>query len=271
MLIQSTSSTLDISGNGGLTMTSGSNMNVTSTGNMSFSSGSSLMTFSSQKFTLSSSSLALSVPLNITGVTSQSPLLSLLSSGSGDTLKVQSTSSSSSYYLLRLLSASTERFSVRNDGKVTFQRQVNATNNTSSSSASFSINISGTTYDSWFYGPASGTVGTVNTYDFGPGNIMYANWTTSNQRILGVPNTSSNSNAWRTYLDNNESIVLKYYAASGKEIDGITSQNGSPPTSIGNYAIFSTAAKSVEVVILKVGSTPKCYWSTCAGECGVLF
>lgn len=271
MLLQSTSSTLNISGNGGLNITSGSQMTFTSTGAMSFSSGTSLMTFSSQKFNLTSSLLALNVPMTISGVTSQSPLLSLLSSGSGDTLKIQSTSSSSSYYLLRLLSASTERFSVRNDGKVTFQRQVNATNNTPSSSTSFSISISGITYDSWFYGPASGIVGTVNTYDFGPGNIMYADWTTSNQRILGVPNTSGNSNAWRTYLASDESIVLKYYAANGKEIDGITSQNGSPPTTIGNYTIFSTAAKSVEVVILKVGATPKCYWSTCAGECGVLF
>jgi hypothetical protein len=272
MLIQSTSSTLDISGNGGLTMSSGSNMNVTSTGNMSFSSGSSLMTFSSQKFTLSSSSLALSVPLNITGVTSQSPLLSLLSSGSGDTLKVQSTSSSSSYYLLRLLSASTERFSVRNDGKVTFQRQVNATNNTVSSTASFTINISSVTYTSWFYGPSAGNTGQgLSTTDFGPGNILYADWTTSGQRIIGIPN-ASNSTSWRDYLANNESITLHYYAKSGKEFDGMTSVTASgPPTSSGAYTIFSTSASYVEVTILMVGSTPKCYYSTCSGECGVLF
>ena len=271
MTIQSTSSTLNLLGNGGLNITSGDQMTFTSTGAMSFNSGSSLMTFSSQKFNLTSSLLALNVPLTITGVTQQSPLLSLLSNGSGDTLKVQSTSTSSSYYLLRLLSASTERFSVRNDGKVKFQRQVNATNNTASSSASFSINISSVLYTSWFYGPAAATVGSVATYDFGPGNVMYANWTTSGKRIIGVPNTSGNSNAWRTYLSNNESITLNYYAESGKEFNGITSQNGSPPTSAGNYTLFSTAASYVQVTILMVGSTPKCYYSTCAGECGTLF
>lgn len=269
MLIQSTSSTLDISGNGGLTMTSGSNMNVTSTGNMSFSSGSSLMTFSSQKFTLSSSSLALSVPLNITGVTSQSPLLSLLSSGSGDTLKVQSTSSSSSYYLLRLLSASTERFSVRNDGKVTFQRQVNATNNNASSTASYSPTTGSlTAWEFWCHGPASGTQSSVNVYDFGPGNNIYANWTTSKNRAILINNVSSSSSAWREWLSNDESITLNYYAASGKEFDGISSFSGSPPTSV---SVFSTSASYVQVTIMKVGSTTKCYWSTCAGECGVLF
>lgn len=271
MLLQSTSSTLNISGNGGLNITSGSQMTFTSTGAMSFNSGTSLMTFSSQKFNLSSSLFALSVPMTITGVTTQSPLLSLLSSGSGDTLKVQSTSTSASYHLLRLLSAGTERFSVRNDGKVRFQRQVNATNNTISSSASFSINISSILYESWFYGPASATVGSVATYEFGPGNVMYANWTTSGKRILGVPNTSGNANAWRTYLSNNESITLHYYAVSGKEFNGITSQNGSPPTSAGNYTLFSTAASYVQVTVLMVGSTPKCYYSTCAGECGTLF
>ena len=271
MSLQSTASTLSISGSAGVSITSGAQMNFTSTGAMSFSAGTSTMTFSSQKFNLTSSLLALNVPLTISGVTSQSPLLSLLSSGSGDTLKVQSTSSSSSYYLLKLLSSSTERFSVRNDGKVNFQRQVNATNNTVSSTASFSINISGTTFDSWFYGPVSGTVGGVNTYEFGPGNVIYADWTTANQRIIGIPNTSSNGNAWRTYLSNNESITLHYYAANGKSVNGITSQAGSPPTSIGNYTIFSTAASYVEVTILKVGSTAKCYYSTCSGECGVLF
>jgi len=272
MLLQSTSSTLNISGNGGLNITSGSQMTFTSTGAMSFSSGTSLMTFSSQKFNLTSSLLALNVPMTISGVTTQSPLLSLLSSGSGDTLKIQSSSSSSSYYLLRLLSASTERFSVRNDGKVTFQRQVNATNNTVSSTASFTINISGVTYTSWFYGPSAGNTGQgLSTTDFGPGNILYADWTTSGQRIIGIPN-ATNSTSWRDYLANNESITLHYYAKSGKEFDGMTSVTVSgPPTSVGRYTIFSSSASYVEVTILMVGSTPKCYYSTCSGECGVLF
>jgi hypothetical protein len=273
MLLQSTSSTLNLSGNGGLNIVSGSAMTFTSTGAMTFSSGNSLMTFSSQKFNLSSSLLALSVPMNISGVTSQSPLLNLLSSGSGNTLRVQSSSASSSFFLLRLSSAGVERFSVRNDGKVTFQRQVNATNNAASSVPSYSVNISGTVYDTWFYGPQAGLAVTVNTYDFGPGNVMYANWTTTNERILGIPNITGNSNSWGTYLLNDESITLKYYAESGKEIDGITAQSGlgAPPTVIGDFTIFSTPAKSVEVTVLKVGSTPKCYWSTCSGECGVLF
>jgi hypothetical protein len=272
MTLQSTSSTLSISGSAGVSITSGSQMSFTSTGAMSFSSGTSIMTFSSQKFNLSSSLLALNVPLTISGVTSQSPLLSLLSSGSGDTLKVQSTSSSSSYYLLRLLSASTERFSVRNDGKVTFQRQVNATNNTvSNNSDSFSYSI----YESWFYGPSAGNTGQgVTTIDFGPGNVMYANWTNANatdKRIIGIPN-ASNSTSWRDYLANNESITLHYYAQSGKEFDGMTSVTASgPPTSSGAYTIFSNSASYVEVTILMVGSTPKCYYSTCSGECGVLF
>jgi hypothetical protein len=214
----------------------------------------------------------LNVPLTISGVTSQSPLLSLLSNGSGDTLKVQSTSTSTSYYLLRLLSASTERFSVRNDGKVRFQRQVNATNNTASSTASFTINISSVTYTSWFYGPSAGNTGQgLSTTDFGPGNVLYADWTTSGQRIIGIPN-ATNSTSWRDYLANNESITLHYYAKSGKEFDGMTSVTTSgPPTSAGAYTIFSTSANYVEVTILMVGSTPKCYYSTCAGECGTLF
>jgi len=272
MTLQSTSSTLSISGSAGVSITSGSQMSFTSTGAMSFSSGTSIMTFSSQKFNLTSSLLALNVPMTISGVTSQSPLLSLLSSGSGDTLKVQSTSSSSSYYLLRLLSASTERFSVRNDGKVTFQRQVNATNNTVSSTASFTINISSVTYTSWFYGPSAGNTGQgLSTTDFGPGNVLYADWTTSGQRIIGIPN-ATNSTSWRDYLANNESITLHYYAKSGKEFDGMTSVTSfGPPTSVGSYTIFSTSANYVEVTILMVGSTPKCYYSTCSGECGVLF
>ena len=276
MLIQSTSSTLDISGNGGLTMSSGSNMNVTSTGNMSFSSGSAQMTFSSQNFTLSSSSLALSVPLNITGVTSQSPLLSLLSAGSGDTLKVQSTSSSSSYYLLRLLSAGTERFSVRNDGKVTFQRQVNATNNTASSTPSdagrsltSTLSPLGVNCDLWCYGPVSGTHSSfVTIYDFGPGNNMYANWSTSNKRVIYVDKVTNNPTNWGEWLSNNESITLVYYAASGKLFNGITYFQGGPPSS---FTEFSTSASRVEVTHMNVGSTYKCYWSTCSGECGVLF
>jgi hypothetical protein len=268
MTLQSTSSTLSISGSAGVSITSGSQMSFTSTGAMSFSSGTSIMTFSSQKFNLTSSLLALNVPMTISGVTSQSPLLSLLSSGSGDTLKVQSTSSSSSYYLLRLLSASTERFSVRNDGKVTFQRQVNATNNTVSGTPSFTYS----TYTSWFYGPSAGNTGQgVSTTDFGPGNVLYADWTTSSQRIIGIPN-AANSTSWRDYLANNESITLHYYAKSGKEFDGMTSVTASgPPTSSGSYTIFSTSASYVEVTILMVGSTPKCYYSTCSGECGVLF
>lgn len=275
MLLQSTASTLSISGSAGVSITSGAQMSFTSTNAMSFSAGISTMTFASQKFNLTSGLMSLQVPLSITGVTSQSPLLSLLSSGSGDTLKVQSTSTSSSYYLLRLLSGGTgtlaERFGVRNDGKVTFQRQVNATNPIASSTASYNTTIGGTGYDNWFYGPESGTVGGVDTYEFGPGNVIYADWTTANQRIIGVPNTSGNSNAWRTYLSNNESITLHYYAESGKFINGITSQNGSPPTTIGEYSLFLTAASYVEVTILMVGATPKCYYSTCSGECGVLF
>jgi hypothetical protein len=206
--------------------------------------------------------------LNITGVTSQSPLLSLLSSGSGDTLKVQSTSSSSSYYLLRLLSASTERFSVRNDGKVTFQRQVNATNN-SSSTASYSASLSGTPWAFWCHGPASGTQSSVvNVYDFGAGNNIYANWTTSSNRGILINHSSGSSLTWESWLSNNESITLNYYAVSGKEIEGIASMNGAPPSSV---SVFSTSASYVQVTIMKVGSTAKCYWSTCAGECGVLF
>jgi len=270
MLLQSTSSTLNISGNGGLNITSGSQMTFTSTGAMSFNSGTSLMTFSSQKFNLSSSLFALSVPMTISGVTTQSPLLSLLSSGSGDTLKVQSTSSSSSYYLLRLLSASTERFSVRNDGKVTFQRQVNATNNNASSTASYTpTSGSIAAWEFWCHGPESGTQsGIVNVYDFGSGNNIYANWTTSKNRAILINNVGSSSLAWREWLSNNESITLNYYAASGKEIEGIASMSGGPPSSV---SVFSTAASYVQVTIMKVGSTPKCYWSTCAGECGVLF
>jgi hypothetical protein len=281
MLLQSTSSTLNISGNGGLNITSGSQMTFTSTGAMSFSSGTSLMTFSSQKFNLTSSLLALNVPMTISGVTSQSPLLSLLSSGSGDTLKIQSTSSSSSYYLLRLLSANTERFSVRNDGKVTFQRQVNATNNTASSTPSddgptgtgrsltSTLSPLGVDCDLWCYGPVSGTHSSfVTIYDFGPGNNMYANWTTSNKRVIYVDNVNNNPTNWGEWLSNNESITLVYYAASGKLFNGITYFAGSPPSS---FTEFSTSASRVEVTHMNVGSTYKCYWSTCAGECGVLF
>jgi hypothetical protein len=268
MLLQSTSSTLNISGNGGLNITSGSQMTFTSTGAMSFNSGTSLMTFSSQKFNLSSSLFALSVPMTISGVTTQSPLLSLLSSGSGDTLKVQSTSSSSSYHLLRLISAGTDRFSVRNDGKVRFQRQVNATNNNASSSASYSTNISSTNWAFWCHGPQSGTQSGVTVYDFGSGNNIYANWTTSVNRGILINNVSSSSTAWREWLSSNESITLHYYAESGKEFEGIAYFTGSPPTSV---TVFSTNASYVQVTILKVGSTPKCYYSTCAGECGTLF
>jgi len=271
MLLQSTSSTLNISGNGGLNITSGSQMTFTSTGAMSFNSGTSLMTFSSQKFNLSSSLFALSVPMTISGVTTQSPLLSLLSSGSGDTLKVQSTSSSSSYYLLRLLSASTERFSVRNDGKVTFQRQVNATNNNTSSTASYSPTTGGlSAWEFWIHGPESGTQSGFPVYDFGPGNNIYANWTTSKNRGILINNVTIGYTIenWSTWLSNNESITLNYYAASGKSFDGITSFSGAAPISV---STFSTSASYVQVTIMKVGSTPKCYWSTCAGECGVLF
>lgn len=269
MSLQSTASTLSISGSAGVSITSGAQMNFTSTGAMSFSSGISTMTFSSQKFNLSSSLLALNVPLTISGVTSQSPLLSLLSSGSGDTLKVQSTSSSSSYYLLRLLSASTERFSVRNDGKVTFQRQVNATNNNASSTASYSPTTgSVSSWEFWCHGPASGIQSSVTVYDFGPGNVLYADWTTSKNRAILINNVLNSSSAWREWLSNNESITLNYYAASGKEFDGIAFFTGSPPTSV---TVFSTNASYVQVTILMVGSTAKCYYSTCAGECGTLF
>lgn len=273
MLLQSTSSTLNISGNGGLNITSGSQMTFTSTGAMSFNSGTSLMTFSSQKFNLSSSLFALSVPMTISGVTTQSPLLSLLSSGSGDTLKIQSTSSSSSYYLLRLLSASTERFSVRNDGKVTFQRQVNATNTNTSSTpsdtTSLTSSLGGTkTCDLWIHGPISGTQSGFTVYEFGPGNNIYADWTSSNQRVIYINNASgTNPTHWKEYLSNNESITLNYYAASGKPINGIAELPG-PPAS--TFIEFSTAASRVEVTHMKVGSTYKCYYSTCAGECGTL-
>ena len=274
MSLQSTASTLSISGSAGVSITSGAQMNFTSTGAMSFSSGISTMTFSSQKFNLSSSLLALNVPLTINGVTSQSPLLSLLSSGSGDTLRVQSTSSSSSYYLLRLLSASTERFSVRNDGKVTFQRQVNATNNnvssTPSDSRSLTSSLGGTpTCDLWIHGPISGTQSGFTVYEFGPGNNIYADWTTSNKRVINVNDASgSNPTSWEQYLSNDESITLNYYAASGKPINGITYFTGGPPAS---FTEFSTAASMVEVTHMMVGSTYKCYYSTCSGECGTLF
>jgi len=273
MLLQSTSSTLNISGNGGLNITSGDKMTFTSTGAMSFSSGLSLMTFASQKFNLTSSLLALNVPMTISGVTSQSPLLSLLSNGSGDTLKVQSSSTSSSYYLLRLLSGGTERFSVRNDGKVTFQRQVNATNTNTSSTASdtrtLTSSLGGTkACDLWIHGPISGTQSGFTVYAFGPGNNIYADWTTSNERVINVNNASgSNPTSWREYLSNNESITLNYYAASGKPIDGIAFFTGGPPSL---FTEFLTPASRVEVTHMKVGSTYKCYYSTCAGECGTL-
>ena len=275
MTLQSSTSTLSLIGNSGLSLTSGSQFSFTSAGTMSFSSGSSLMTFASQKFNLSSTSLAISVPLSVTGTSSQSPLLNLINTGSGDTLKITSTSSSNSSYLMRLISVSTERFSVRNDGKVKFQRQVNATNDATSSTASLSVNISGVgTFDSWFYGPVAGNTSQgVSTSVFGPGNIMYADWTTSNNRIIGIPNPGgSTTTSWREYLSSNESIVLHYYAASGKEFDGITKvESSGPPTSFGAYEMFSTAASYVQVTIIKFTTTAKCYYSTCAGECGVLF
>lgn len=273
MTLQSTASTMNISGNAGVNITSGSQMTFTSVTSMSFSSGSSVMNFTSQKFNLSSTLMSLGVPLNITS-TSPATLLNLINNGTGDTLLISSSSTSTSYFLFRLLSAGTERFSVRNDGKVTYNRTANFNSLQTSSSPSYSINISGTTYDSWFYGPASGTVGTVNHYLFGEGNVMYANWTTSNKRIIGIPAITSSTLSWANYLGNYESITLRYFAASGKNFDGIVYQIGPPPSSISPYDIFSTPASYVEVTFLRLASASpgnyKIYWRTCSGECGTL-
>ena len=272
LTLQSTSSTLNILGNGGVNITSGSQMSFTSVSAMSFSSGSSLMTIASQKFNLTSSLFSLTVPLNITS-TSPSTLLNLINNGTGDTLLISSSSASSSYFLLRLLSTGTERFSVRNDGKVTYNRTANYVSDAITSTPSFTTTISATTYSSWFYGPVSGTVGSVNHFEFGEGNTMYADWTTSNQRIIGIPANTSSSLNWSDYLGSNyESITLKYFAATGKLFNGITFQTGSPPVSIGAYDIFSSAASYVEVTFIRLASVSsyKIYWRTCAGECGIL-
>ena len=99
---------------------------------------------------------------------------------------------------------------------------------------------------------------------------IYANWTSSSNRAIAINNvtTGYTIDNWSLWLSNNESITLNYYAASGKEFDGIAEFAGPPPASV---SVFSTSASYVQVTIMKVGSTPKCYWSTCAGECGVLF
>lgn len=272
LTLQSTASTLNILGNAGVNITSGSQMSFTSVGAMNFSSGSSLMTIASQKFNLTSSLFSLTVPLNITS-TSPSTLLNLINNGTGDTLLISSSSASSSYFLFRLISTGAERFSVRNDGKVTYNRTANYITTGTSSTPSYTATISAVNYSSWFYGPASGSVGGVTHYEFGVGNTMYADWTTANQRIIGIPAISSSSLNWSTYLGSNyESITLKYFAVSGKLFNGITYQTGSPPTSIGNYDLFSTAASYVEVTFIRLASVSsyKIYWRTCAGECGIL-
>lgn len=271
MTIQSTASTLNLSGNAGVNITSGSQMNFTSVTSMNFSSGSSVMNFTSQKFNLTGTLMSLGVPLNITS-TSPSTLLNLINNGTGDTLLISSSSASSSYFLLRLISTGNERFSVRNDGKVTFNRSANFNTIKTTSTASYTTTISATTYSSWFYGPASGSVGGVTHYLFDEGNVMYADWTTANKRIIGIPAITSSSINWASYLGNYESITLKYYAASGKNFDGIVYQTGPPPSSIVPYDIFSTSASYVEVTFLRLASVAsyKIYWRTCSGECGTL-
>jgi hypothetical protein len=97
---------------------------------------------------------------------------------------------------------------------------------------------------------------------------MYANWTTSNKRVIYIDNVNNNPTNWGEWLSSNESITLKYYAANGKEMNGIAQFQGGPPSS---FVEFSTSASMVEVTHMKIGSTYKCYYSTCAGECGTLF
>lgn len=271
LTLQSTASTVSVLGNAGVSIASGAQVSVNSVGTMSFSSGSSLMSFTSQKFNLSSTLLSLGVPLTITGTSPALTLLNLINNGTGDSLLISSTSSSSSAFLLRLLSSGTERFSVRNDGKVTFNRTANYTAAQTSSTASYTVTISGTTYSNWYYGPNSGTSGGVNIYAFGEGNVMYADWTTANSRIIGIPIVSGNS-SWVDYLGNYESITLRYYAASGKSFNGISYMTGSPPSSIAPYDIFTSSASFVEVTIMRLASSSsyKIYWSTCSGECGTL-
>jgi len=270
LTLQSTASTMNISGNLGVNITSGSQMNLTSVGAMSFSSGSSVMTFTSQKFNLSSTLFSLTVPINITS-TSPAVLMNFINNGTGDTLLISSSSSSTSYFLFRTISSGTERFSVRNDGKVTFNRSANYTAGQTSSSASYTTTISSVTYSSWFYGPNSGTSGGVNVYSFGEGNISYANWTTSNSRIIGIP-MIPNVSSWGDYLANYESITLRYFAVNGKPFNGIVWMTGAPPSSITPYDIFASSASMVEVTILRLTSTSsyKIYWRTCSGECGTL-
>lgn len=272
LTLQSTSSTLNILGNAGVNITSGSQMSFTSVGAMSFSSGSSLMTIASQKFNLTSSLLSSTVPLSISS-TSPSTLLNLINNGNGDTLVISSNSSSASFFLLRLISTGTERFSVRNDGKVTYNRTANFITSAINSTPSRSQTFSGIVYASWFYGPASGAIGGVTNFEFGEGNTMYADWTTAGQRIIGIPAFTSQSANWSTFLGNNfESITLKYFAVSGKLFNGITFQTGPPPSSIAVYSLFSSAASYVEVSFIRLSSATdfKIYWRTCSGECGTL-
>lgn len=272
LTLQSTSSTLNILGNGGVNITSGSQMSFTSVSAMSFSSGSSLMTIASQKFNLTSSLFSLTVPLNITS-TSPSTLLNLINNGTGDTLLISSSSASSSYFLLRLLSAGSERFSVRNDGKVTYNRTANFISTATTGTPSRSQTFSAIVYDTWFYGPSAGSSGGANVFEFGEGNILYADWTTAGQRIIGIPAFTSSPLNWSTFLGSNfESITLKYFAVSGKLFNGITFQTGPPPASLAGYSIFSSAASYVEVSFIRLSSATdfKIYWRTCSGECGTL-
>ncbi len=271
LTLQSTSSTVSLLGNAGITITSGSSLTATSTGAMNFSSGSSIMTFTSQKFNLSSTLMSLGVPLTIVGTSPVGTLLNLINTGTGDSLLIQSASSSTSNFLLRLISVGIERFSVRNDGKVTFNRTANYTSSKTSSTASYTVLISGTTYSNWYYGPGSGTSGGVSVYEFGEGNVMYADWTTANKRIIGIPMVSGSA-GWIGYLANYESVTLRYYAASTKPFDGISWFSGPPPSTIAPYDIFTTPASFVEVTIIRLASAAsyKIYWSTCSGECGTL-
>lgn len=271
----STYSSVNITGNAGISLNSSAAMSISSIGSLSISSGSSVMTFNSQNFQISSSLFSIGIPMNITTTTTSNGLV-IENTGDGSALLVSSSTASANYYLANFVSAGSSKFAVRNDGRISMYRVIKAFTSISGANdvtpPPYSVYAT-ETIDWWRFGPTGANAITK-------GNTVYVDLSTSNSRGISIP-LSSSSASWDKYLDEGQSISFRVMSSSTtKKIDdiGINGASGGNeyPANVSNeYYKFSPPALFVDATVVKINpgtgtGASKLYYSSCDGQSGIL-
>jgi len=261
----STSGNVDISSSGFMNFNSGGVVKITAGSDVSFSLGSNFFVTSSN-FNMGSSSMETNVPISITSNTTDYVFSSINenTSNSAGGVVIDTSTASSSSYLLDLTIGSTRYFGVRADGRIEGSRMVQGRTQFVGTSSDYDGSANGTTNQNiWSMGYNRVMNGNFVEVDLSPAS--------GTQRYIGIPSGIIMTGSWGGYLKSNTAINVRIVAVDdSKPINGLylssTSFSGTPDR------VFSTPVLYLDLIIAKGSSATDItvYYNSDKGYAGIL-